>query len=329
MKSFLKILFAPLLSILQGCNPLGNAFDEEVSENHYYNNSRTDVIYSPMGNWFELGKAEMGVDMKSFKVLNSVLSKDKDHVYYESYTIKDRDIDIPSFQAKANGYMTNYGFDKNNVYFLETDYKDGEGYAISTIIQEADPESFQKIDHDWGKDASNYFYRNKVIEVDYSTFRNLHNYFSKDDSTVYMHYNGSFMKISASAPTFTIVDTSDYAYDKNNLYHPSFEKDDANGIQLLTIEHDDIDKIKLYNKHYLLSGGNIYYRGLMIEGATRTSFEVISDRYAKDETTVFFEEKKVEGADVKTFKISDDGLIVYDKHGNYRDGKLFVVNATN
>ena len=100
MKTIFKTLFAPVLWLLQSCSPLGSHVDKELSDNHYYNNSKTKIIYSSMGNWFELGKTEMEADVKSFEVFNRFLSKDKDRIYFKEYPAGDGETDLSSFYVK-------------------------------------------------------------------------------------------------------------------------------------------------------------------------------------------------------------------------------------
>ena len=76
MKALFRILFAPLIWLAQACSPLGNHVEKDVSDSFYYNKSKTDVIYSPMGNWFELESTKIGADVESFKVLGRHLAKD-------------------------------------------------------------------------------------------------------------------------------------------------------------------------------------------------------------------------------------------------------------
>jgi len=322
MKTFFKILLAPFLWVFHSCSPLGEPVNEALSDNHYYNSSKSKIIYSPMGNWFELGKTEMNVDIESFKVLNRNFGKDKDHVYYESYLVAHPDIDLASFHAKNEDYMTDLGFDHQNVYILESDYKEGKGYAKITLIKNADPSSYEQVDFDWGKDAVHHFYKHKVVNVDYESFKNLHNYFSLDKDNVYIHYRDYFAPINADAGTFSMLEKSDYAIDKNHLYHMSFTTNGKNDTKLLTIPYEEHENIDLLNSTYLKCGKAIYYRGIELAEADVESFQALSTVYAKDKEHVYYKQGIIPEADVETFEISEDSLGVHDKHGRYRNGSL-------
>lgn len=324
MKTIFKILFAPILWLSQACSPIGNPVDKELSDNHYYNNSKTKIIYSPMGNWFELGKNEMQVDMESFQVLNGAFSKDKDHVYHESHIVEHPQLDVASFHAKPEVFMTNIGLDKNNVYVLSRTYQEGNGTTSATIIKGADPDSYSELDSDWGKDAAHYFFKHRIVEVDYDSFKNLHSNFSKDGKKVYYHYADQFAPFKADVLTFKMLEDSDYAVDKDNVYRLSFGKIDNKNTRLLTLPRPQDGAIELFNSEYLRSGETIYFSGKEIEAADDRSFRVISARYAKDQHNVYFEDQVIQGADLATFQISSDGLSVHDKHGSYRNGELIT-----
>lgn len=45
-------------------NPFGKEINKELSDSCYYTRDNERIIYSPVGNWFELGKDEMQVDKK-------------------------------------------------------------------------------------------------------------------------------------------------------------------------------------------------------------------------------------------------------------------------
>ena len=112
MKNILKIIFAPLLWIFYACSPLGEPVDEEKSNNHYYNNSKSKIQYSPNGNWFEIQNTTMKADVESFQVFNRKLSRDKENLFFEAYKVKDHSINLSTFYVKEGDYMGNLGFDE-------------------------------------------------------------------------------------------------------------------------------------------------------------------------------------------------------------------------
>ena len=185
MKTILKIIFAPVIWLIQACNPLGNPVDQDISDSHFYNKKKTDVIYSPMGNWFELGKTPLNVDIESFQVLNNKFCKDKNHAYYLAAVIEHQKIDVASFTAKTDDWMWHIGLDKEHVYYLERDFKEGETIAKTMLIEGADPNTYKKLDENFAKDDQHYFFDNKMIDVDYASFKKVNKTFYTDKKEAY------------------------------------------------------------------------------------------------------------------------------------------------
>ena len=61
-------------------NQLGDPVDKEISDSYYYSTDGKSMVYSPMGNWFELGKTSFDGDVATFSVLARDYGKDKDYV---------------------------------------------------------------------------------------------------------------------------------------------------------------------------------------------------------------------------------------------------------
>ena len=109
MKSLFKTLFAPIIWLLQACNPLGQPVNEAISKNHFYNHPKSDIQYSTRGNWFELGHKTMNADVKSFEVFNNTIAKDKNRAYFESNAIIHPHLHLESFHGKPEVNMSNIG----------------------------------------------------------------------------------------------------------------------------------------------------------------------------------------------------------------------------
>lgn len=51
----------------------------------------------------------------------------------------------------------------------------------------------------------------------------------------------------------------------------------------------------------------VYFDGRRIDGANRKSFRLIGDGYAKDQSYIYFRDKRVKNAAVRSFKVLGDG----------------------
>ncbi|MDY7395816.1 DKNYY domain-containing protein [Aureibaculum sp. 2210JD6-5] len=313
MKTVLKILLAPFLWVAQSCSPLGSPVDDELSKNHYYNNSKSDVIYSMNGNWFGIGKTEMNVDAKSFKVLSEYFSKDKNQIYFMANVVKHPDVDISSFTSNTTNLKHDIGVDKNSVYYVEKNNL--------RIIPNANPKSYQKLNISWGKDRENYFYEHKKVSVDYNSFKMLNRQFSIDNDSVYVHHYGDFKSIDADVTSFKILEKSDYAFDNSRIYY-FYIADNEFGYELLEIPYILGSKMELYNKNYLRIDDKVYFMGQPVPGVAINSFKILSDVYAKDSVHVYFNGKIISEADTKTFHIPTGEFVPEDKNGSYIGGKL-------
>ncbi|MEL7002701.1 MAG: DKNYY domain-containing protein [Bacteroidota bacterium] len=218
MKTLVRILLAPIVWLFQACSPLGKPVDLDKSDNFYFNKSKTDIIYSSMGNWFELGKAPLNADVESFVVLNKHIGKDKNSAYYREHAITDPNLDLESFRASQEDWMWHIGMDKNRVYSLSHDVVDGEWKLITKIIEGADPNTFRQYESNWSKDGSKHFYNHKALAVDYDSFEIVNKFFAKDKDSVYVYfYPGRFKSIEAESATLQVIDDY-YIRDTDNIF---------------------------------------------------------------------------------------------------------------
>ncbi|WP_378176714.1 DKNYY domain-containing protein [Aquimarina sp. SS2-1] len=303
-------------------NPFGKAVNKELSDSYYYTRDGEGIIYSPMGNWFSLGKDEMQVDLATFQVLGREYAKDKQYAYFKSRVINSA-IDVPSFQVKA-GFVP---MDKNHVYILTDDLyylhdSDEEGFKI---LEGADAETYEPLGHDFAKDK-NFIYRNNQIctEVDHGSFEIINDQFCKDKNGVYHYYYGKpLLKVENANPSKIISLTDSHIRDDRNVYfymsHRGFEDIE----EIITLPFNDSDEIVFFDDHSLLKIDNqIFYEGLAIEGADASTFEDIQYGYAKDVNHVFFHGKIIKEADVNSFKYNDYNYTFSDKNHVYEAGEI-------
>lgn len=321
MRKFFRWLALPLTWLVQACSPLGEPVDEEISDNFYYDKDRTDIIYSSMGNWFELGETALNAHSESFEVLNAHLGKDKHQAYYKWYTIPSSEIDLRSFDASYADWMWHIGMDKDQVYAFGDDVIDGEWQLLMSVIEGADPDSFEKIDYQWAKDKNHYFYDHQIIAVIYDSFEVINETFARDSDSVYLYYQGRLASIDANTDEFKQIDQY-YARDATSIY---FFLDYAKGEQiekLQTIPYQDLKTIKVLEENYLLVDQSVFYRGILLEEANPTRLKALSSEFAKDDTYVYYQDVIIDGADAATFSWDDETFSYQDKHRSYTHDEI-------
>jgi membrane protein len=127
----------------------------------------------------------------------------------------------------------------------------------------------------------------KVENVDLGTFKVLNDKYAKDVKNVYFSGNKSFEDVDAG--TFEVL-PADYSKDKNNVYSP---------------ENGWIQRVN---------------------GANPKTIKVLNQFYLKDDKTVFFNDKKILGADANSFIALDkENGYAKDKNGVY----YFDMNKLN
>lgn len=318
MKLLFRIIFVLFIWFIQACSPLGNPVDKEVSDSFYFDKSEIDVIYSPMGNWFELEASKIGADVESFVVLNKQIAKDKNRVYYQSTYVNLPELDVSEFRAEQAYAMLNIGFDQKNVYLFTRDYTAKE--TAVKIIPGADSHTFKASDFEWAKDKNHYYYRFSPVDVDYESFTRVNERFHLDKEQAYYHTYDTFSAFQVDVATFKKLDEA-YAYDQNSVYYfVEFIQDKAQNL-LLRIPNPDSRTIKVIDKYHLRAGGKIYHRGFEITDADIGSFETISENYSKDRQHVYYNGVRLTDADPESFQYDDKTFYFKDKNRSYFQGK--------
>ncbi|SHI66845.1 DKNYY family protein [Aquimarina spongiae] len=321
----IAIIFFILISLLvygvyRFFNPFGGLVNEEVSNSYFYTKDKEKIVYSPMGNWFELGKTEMEVDMSSFQVLGIDYAKDKENAYFKSRVI-DFGIDVPSFRV-LEGYVP---LDKNHVYVLVDAY----AYLDDTktgfkILEDADPDTYEQLNYDFARDKNVIFRNNeKLTEIDHESFEIINGEFCKDQDGVYHYrYQKPLQKIDNINDHEVVSLTSYCIRDNQNLFFHlgSIQYEDTD--EIASIPFEDPKQITFFEeKKWLKVGNKMYYEGEIHSEVDASSFEEVGYGYAKDAKHVFFLGEIIDGADPGTFKYDDIDYIFYDKNYVYEGGE--------
>lgn len=334
-----------LTTILKACSPLGEPVQKEISDSYYYTKKGDGIIFSQMGNWFELGKMRIeDADVNTFEVISMYVAKDARNAYYHG-TKMDIEVDIPTFRVKPdNLIMNHYPVDKNHVYYFpETD--------IASILPEADPETFIQTDLSWGMDKDRVYFINKITPLHRNSFEVLNNDFCRDDSTMYAYsYNFGLTPIDAEVSKLQKVDDR-LVHDDKFLYaktpaDPSADQDNV----VHVIPFEDISSFKRLNEmyfeldlqvfyygsllkgikapayehqeySYIKSDSLVYYAGQLIEGADAATFEYVARYYSKDKNHVYYMNRIQQGADAKSFHAAENRYYFKDNTKYFDAGK--------
>lgn len=159
-------------------NRIGKPVNAELSDSYFHHQWKNKIIYSPMGNWFELGYQELEADVATFKVLANDFGRDSKTIFWK-YT--------PFSAANDSFRLDEQGIPRDNVHV----YLDGAVKAPS-IIEGADPESYERLllpneqtIHYWGIDKNAVFLNGEKLNVDRNSFQLLTNSFAMDASSIY------------------------------------------------------------------------------------------------------------------------------------------------
>lgn len=154
----------------------------------------------------------------------------------------------------------------------------------------------------------------KVENVDLGTFKVLNDKYAKDEKNVYFSGNKSFEDVDAG--TFEVL-PADYSKDKNNVYSPE------NG-WIQRVNGANPKTIKVLNQFYLKDDKNVFFNDKKILGADANSFIALDKEngYAKDKNSVYYFGQKVEGANAKTFEVISDGEYSKDDKNVYVSGEV-------
>lgn len=166
-------------------------------------------------------------------------------------------------------------------------------------------------------------YVKQTLKIDKETFQEISAVYSKDKNGVYVIENRGWKKLEGLDPvTFEIINISgsarQYLKDKNGVY--SIDGDSDN-LVLEKLPYDS-QTYEVINQLYSRDKNNIYYDNKKIEGADLSTFQRIDEYiYSKDKNNIYFRGKKISGVDKETFEKIDKYNYSKDKNNIYYDDK--------
>ena len=166
-------------------------------------------------------------------------------------------------------------------------------------------------------------YVKQTLKIDKETFQEISAVYSKDKNGVYVIENRGWKKLEGLDPvTFEIINISgsarQYLKDKNGVY--SIDGDSDN-LVLEKLPYDP-QTYEVINQLYSRDKNNIYYDNKKIEGADLPTFQRIDEYiYSNDKNNIYFRGKKISGVDKETFEKIDKYNYSKDKNNIYYDDK--------
>lgn len=250
---------------------------------------------------------ELDVDGKTFRILDSTYSKDKNGVYsnvnynkvvLESFSEK---VDPKNFRALGGGY----GTDGARVYYAENFLEEADPKTFKSLnvfakdkksvwagkcrVSSADPEAFVDLGFGYGKDDLRvYFYYGcqEVLGADSKSFRIADNGFNESPADfnrgyiaadkLHVYYDGIAINYPFDAASFLMI-TDSLGKDKNGVYSLTYEVWDA------PEEGRNIERI---------------------EGADSKTIVGLSPAFAKDKNAIYCYGKRLANVDLQSFRVN-------------------------
>lgn len=330
---------------------LGKAVNKEISNSYYYHSKKDIVVYSPDGNWFELGYVEMKADKNSFMPIADEFGKDKSAVFWRGII---QDVDYTTFSVDEDFIAR----DSMRVY-------SSIGYGEQLmVIEGANPKTYHLFDTGvdswnryWNRDDGHYFYIDRMIDADYNTFKRINNTLAIDTNSIYVitsenpsdglqskniqaaakkHINpqgevkvlnGDYALIGHSVVLsnwktefaiipFHSIDTMRVIDERNIIVNNQLISDGK------VYDKIDVATFKAFHRDYFNDKNNVYYDGQQIEGANVETFEVVFEEYSKDGQHVYYKTEIVAKASPTSFKYDYATGKGKDGDLNFKDGKL-------
>jgi hypothetical protein len=329
---------------------VGKPINAALSDSYYHHRWKNEIIYSPMGNWFELGYRELEADPETFTVLSREFGKDKHHVYWKG---KIQSVEHASFIVDEQRIPR----DAQHVYYY-LDYGDSL-YAIDG----ADAESYEVFKpvkdewnyYQWGRDKNSIYLNGHQLEVDRNTFTVLNATIALDSANVYIvqrdydQIGGAraevrVLKKAANPGGIPSVISENYVQFANALVLSNWKVDFSlltfNKIESIKamdernvivnhtilvsdgerIDNVDIPSLEILNRDFIKDKQQVFYDRKKITGADAASFVIVFEEYSKDKTHVFYKNQILKSANPVSFTYDFATRVASDGKLRFKDG---------
>lgn len=263
--------------------------------------------------YFE-GATIRNAEPATFALLTGNYSKDGDNVFYATTTLDGAD--PRTFNVHAS---TRYGMDANSVFFFGKKILGADVASFELINNDSRPYEYR----DFAKDKAYVYYQGEVIDgLNPSVFSQGGTVSGKvvanqggDDQVVlqgnYLIWRNGLLRI-ADPSTLEYIGLGIFR-DSQKLYSMGFiSKHYETGFDVADL--NPAENISFLNTsdgaaEYLLNGNRVYALVSemslpwleLVEGADAASFKLLTNGYAKDKNSIFFDDRKLEGANVVDF----------------------------
>lgn len=331
---------------------IGEPIAPEKSDSYYRHAWKNKIVFSPMGNWFELGYVETTADPTTFEVLTREYGRDKDFIYWQGHQ---QPADRNTFTVDADWIAK----DAAHVYY---DPKKFDGHLA--VLPGADPATFQRyrvagMDRSqiWCMDKNHFYLNHQQVAVDRATFRVLNGTLACDSAALYtvlLTAAGDYEFQSHPRPPGEIrVLNSVYLQAGSHLVHASWKEkfalaafdavDTLRWINELTVVVNerqllyagrlvpgiDIASASVIEPDFLKDKHHVFFKHQQITGADPATFEIIFSDYSRDAHHAFFQHQKLEGVDVRAFTYQFNTGLATDGTRYFKDGKPVQSPAQN
>jgi hypothetical protein len=298
-------------------NRLGKPVNEALSDSYYYDPKGNKIIYSPMGNTFELGYSETKADAASFVVLSRYAGKDNKTVYWAG---KKTQASPASFVIDSNSIPK----DDLHVYFP------GNSPDSLYVIEGADPKTYEPLPilnnvyhHYWAQDTSSIFLDGKKVDVDRATFVRLSTFIATDIASIYSIEPSGTIQVGNPSATIlvhrgkkpegeaTAINES-YVCIGQSIAFSGWK----NNFALLAF--DKINSIRAIDERNIFADNVLVSDGKKIEGIDNASFEIIQRDYFKDKNSAYYDAEKIPLANPQTFVVVYEEYSKDDRHVFYK-----------
>jgi DKNYY family len=240
-----------LASILNGCSG--------------YSKSRDQVTYHSFDE--ANGRASFPIkdaDPQTFKTLDSLYAKDRQHAYWRGRQIEGAD--PGTFVVVGQDYAK----DAQHVYF-----------NFLSVVPDADAASFSTFGPGWGRDKQDVYLNGRSIRAcDPATFKVLSGQFWQADSKC--AYHESEQVPDADAKSFVVLSPF-FAKDRARVYHSSAARS-------LNMEACDPASFRLLSGDgisWQIDNRCVYYAGTVLPGADPTSFKILKGMMGRDKSQCY------------------------------------------
>lgn len=332
MKTILIILGAFVLLavvyITRLFTRLGKPVNAALSDSYYYHSRKKLIVYSPMGNWFELGYTEMPeADPETFTVLARDFGKDKNAVYLKGATQK---VDHASFIIDEHGIPK----DALHVYYHVPYSSTG-----LSVIEGADPKTYQPYllpeetyHQRWGKDHQAVYLYGKKVDADGKTFVRINQTLAFDSLNLYAVVTDYNAESGMAEDNTRVIRTGNNPGKKPEAVNDQYARF-GNMIAISnwkidyrSVSFEKIDTIQVLDDRNIVVNNILVSDGQRLDDIDVSTLEIIGRDYLKDKNSVYYDAQKIAGADAETFVVFDESYGKDHKHVFYKTQLLPNLN---